>query len=218
MFNKIMLSSAILLLLANCAGIKESSMMSSDKRASYTQEMYDNVDTTFFAFDSSAVSKEDQNKLDFQIDRLNKNKDMKILVVGNADARGTREYNIALGERRANAVKSYLTSQGIDSERIRVDSMGKEALRCDTNNPIYQVISGDKDVYHKQNRRSVIYTDDSVIDHNRIVEQESKRCQTSYNAVQFFSNVLSNDLTNDDNSQEEDVVFMDEEACDICDN
>ena len=61
-----------------------------------------------------------------QADYLRKNKDMKVVIEGHADERGTREYNLALGERRANAARDYLMTYGISGKRISVISYGKE--------------------------------------------------------------------------------------------
>jgi peptidoglycan-associated lipoprotein len=84
------------------------------------------TDTVFFAFDSSALSAEAQAALDTQAAWLKKHDNVNAIVQGYCDERGTREYNLALGERRANAVKQYLVSQGIDESRISTISYGKE--------------------------------------------------------------------------------------------
>ncbi len=166
------------------SGLVLSEVTSSHSRSGVTSSHSRSLDdTTFFGFDSFSLSEEAKIRLDSEIEYLNSNehKNENILVVGHCDERGTREYNIALGERRANSVKSYLVSHGIDSSRIRVDSMGKEALRCDTTNPVYEVVSGDKDVYHQQNRRAVLSFDSGVIDHQAIKEEESMRCEINSN-------------------------------------
>lgn len=177
MLKKIFLSSTLLLLVAGC-DLGSNKVMD---RVTYNEQHQE--DTTFFGFDSAELSVEEQKKLDIYVEKLNKNKSEKILIVGHCDERGTREYNIGLGERRANYVKSYLVSKGVDSSQIRVDSMGKEALRCDTTNSIYNVVSGDKDMYHRQNRRAVISDYDSTIDHNRIIKQERMRCVTPSQSI-----------------------------------
>lgn len=66
------------------------------------------TDTVFFAFDSSSLSAEAQAALDTQVAWLKKHDDVNVIVQGHCDDRGTREYNLALGERRANAVKTIL--------------------------------------------------------------------------------------------------------------
>ena len=82
-------------------------------------------DRVFFAFDSSALSANAVEVLDTQIAWLKKHEGVNVIVQGYCDERGTREYNLALGERRANAVKQYLVSHGVSAERIAVISDGK---------------------------------------------------------------------------------------------
>lgn len=83
-------------------------------------------DRVYFATDSSVIDSEGQSILDGQAAWLKANASVNITVEGHADERGTREYNIALGERRATAAKSYLVGQGISASRISTVSYGKE--------------------------------------------------------------------------------------------
>lgn len=83
-------------------------------------------DRVFFGFDSSVLSSDAQATLNRQVKWLKKNPDSKVTVEGHCDERGTREYNLALGDRRANAVKNYLVSSGISAGRITPISYGKE--------------------------------------------------------------------------------------------
>ena len=83
-------------------------------------------DRVFFETDSSALTATAQATLDKQAAWLNKYTNYRILIEGHADERGTREYNIALGARRASVVVSYLTSRGVNSGRISSKSFGKE--------------------------------------------------------------------------------------------
>lgn len=83
-------------------------------------------DRVHFAYDSSELSDEAKDILDIQAEWLKSDESLKITVEGHCDERGTREYNIALGERRANASKSYLVSKGIFEDRIKILSYGKE--------------------------------------------------------------------------------------------
>lgn len=83
-------------------------------------------DRVFFDLDSSVVNSEGEATLQRQAEWMKKNKNVKVTVEGHCDERGTREYNLALGERRASAVKSYLTNLGIASSRISTISYGKE--------------------------------------------------------------------------------------------
>ncbi len=83
-------------------------------------------DRVFFAFDSYALSGEARDALSEQAAWLQAYPSVKIQVAGNCDERGTREYNLALGARRANAAKDYLVGLGIDPSRITTISYGKE--------------------------------------------------------------------------------------------
>ena len=82
--------------------------------------------TVLFDFDSSALSDYAQRTLDRQAGFLKARPQARVIIGGHADERGTREYNLALGERRATAVRDYLVSKGINSDRIRTISYGKE--------------------------------------------------------------------------------------------
>ena len=82
--------------------------------------------TVYFGFDSAELSGKAQATLDRQAAFLNVNPALVVIVEGHADERGTRDYNLALGERRANAAKNYLVSLGIAANRIRTVSYGEE--------------------------------------------------------------------------------------------
>jgi peptidoglycan-associated lipoprotein len=79
-----------------------------------------------FDFDKSDIKQEFKQTLQDNAAWLKQNKDAKIVVAGACDERGTEEYNIALGQRRANAGKNYLVSLGIDAKRMTTKSWGKE--------------------------------------------------------------------------------------------
>lgn len=83
-------------------------------------------DRVFFNFNSKSLSNDAKKTLDRQADWLNDNSSITVTIEGHADERGTREYNIALGEQRASTVKSYLVSKGVHGSRITVISYGKE--------------------------------------------------------------------------------------------
>ena len=83
-------------------------------------------DRVFFETDSSALTATAQATLDKQAAWLNKYTTYRILMEGHADERGTREYNIALGARRASVVVNYLVSKGVNAQRIQQKSFGKE--------------------------------------------------------------------------------------------
>jgi len=83
-------------------------------------------DRVFFDTDRFNIDNEDQVTLQSQARWLGQYPNVNVIVEGHADERGTRDYNLALGERRANAAKNYLVSLGIAPQRIRVVSYGKE--------------------------------------------------------------------------------------------
>jgi peptidoglycan-associated lipoprotein len=83
-------------------------------------------DTIYFDTDMFNIDAEDQAALREQATYLNQYPNVRATVEGHADERGTREYNLALGERRANAAKNYLASLGVAPDRLSVVSYGKE--------------------------------------------------------------------------------------------
>ena len=102
-------------------------------------------DRVFFATNESILTTKSRETLRKQAAWLRKNSKITIVVEGHADERGTREYNLALGERRANAAKDYLMTYGISADRISVISYGKER----------PVDSGSNPLSWSKNRRSV---------------------------------------------------------------
>ena len=102
-------------------------------------------DRVFFATNKSTLTTASRDTLRKQAAWMRKNKDITVTVEGHADERGTREYNLALGDRRANAVKDYLLTYGISGGRVSVISYGKER----------PVNSGSSPLAWSQNRRSV---------------------------------------------------------------
>jgi len=102
-------------------------------------------DRVFFATNESILTTAARETLRKQAAWLRKNSKITIVLEGHADERGTREYNLALGERRANAAKDYLMTYGISSDRISVLSYGKER----------PVDSGSNPLAWSKNRRSV---------------------------------------------------------------
>ena len=83
-------------------------------------------DRIFFALDSSDVSDQDRATLQSQAQWLARYPNKRATIEGHCDERGTRDYNLALGERRANAAKNYLAALGVDPGRLSVISYGKE--------------------------------------------------------------------------------------------
>ena len=102
-------------------------------------------DRVFFATNKSVLTTAARDTLRKQAAWMRKNKKISVTVEGHADERGTREYNLALGERRANAAKDYLMTYGISGNRISVISYGKER----------PVNAGSNPLAWSQNRRSV---------------------------------------------------------------
>jgi len=91
------------------------------------QDLATNVgDRVFFAYDSYDLAPEARDTLNRQTEWLNRYPNLNITIEGHSDERGTREYNIALGDRRATAVKNYLVSQGVSAARLNTISYGKE--------------------------------------------------------------------------------------------
>jgi peptidoglycan-associated lipoprotein len=83
-------------------------------------------DRVFFEFDSIQLKPESRATLEKQAEWLKQHPNVAVLLEGHADERGTREYNLALGERRANAIRDYLTALGVDQSRLKTISYGKE--------------------------------------------------------------------------------------------
>jgi peptidoglycan-associated lipoprotein len=91
------------------------------------QDFANNIgDRVFFDSDSTDLTAQAQGTLDRQAEWLNRYKTYSFTIEGHADERGTREYNFALGARRAEAAKTYLISRGVAASRIRTVSFGKE--------------------------------------------------------------------------------------------
>jgi len=102
-------------------------------------------DRVFFATNSSSLTTASRDTLRKQANYLRKNKNLNVVLEGHADERGTREYNLALGEKRANSAKDYLMTYGISGKRVSVISYGKEK----------PVNSASTPLSWSQNRRSV---------------------------------------------------------------
>ena len=88
----------------------------------------------FFEFDKYDIRPEDTKTLDANAAWLKSNADNLVLIEGHCDERGTNEYNLALGERRAKAAMNYLVSQGVQANRITIISYGKERPVCNEQN------------------------------------------------------------------------------------
>jgi peptidoglycan-associated lipoprotein len=125
---------------ASSASTAETQMSPADKLAQVGN-------TVFFGFDSAELSAEAQGTLDRQAAFLNVNPTLMIVVEGHADERGTREYNLALGDRRAVAVRDYLLAKGLNSARVRTVSYGKERPA---------VVGSNEDAWAKNRRAATV--------------------------------------------------------------
>ena len=130
----------------DAASSSTSSGSDSNITAGTQEDLIVNVgDRVFFEFDSSELTVDAQSTLDAQAAWLMQYPDTNITIEGHADERGTREYNLALGDKRAFAVYSYLAQAGIDTNRMEYISWGKERP---------EVVGSDETAY-SQNRRGV---------------------------------------------------------------
>ena len=102
------------------------------------------LQTVRFEYDKATLSETEQQKLVADAEWMKKNPTVKMLVEGHCDQRGSTEYNLSLGERRANAVKQMLVKLGIAADRITTTSFGKEKL----------LANGDSEDEMAQNRRA----------------------------------------------------------------
>ena len=146
--NSFLVIAACLVLTACATTKKSTSQMQSDVYTGTDTVEYlasGVPDRVFFATNESVLTTASRETLRKQAAWLRKNSDITIVLEGHADERGTREYNLALGERRANAAKDYLMTYGISGKRINVISYGKEKPVNPASNPLAW----------SQNRRSV---------------------------------------------------------------
>ena len=148
-FKKLMLVAFASFALTACAATKKStSQIQSDVYTGTDTVEYLATgvkDRVFFATNKSTLTTASRDTLRKQAAWMRKKSDVSVVLEGHADERGTREYNLALGERRANAAKDYLMTYGISGSRISVISYGKER----------PVNSGSTPLAWSQNRRSV---------------------------------------------------------------
>ena len=167
MFYKFLISTLLILFVAACASKPKDSAdasgtgsSSDDSSVSGTitetagsgivagsqEDLIVNVgDRVFFGYDSSDLDSDALELLQDQVAWLKQNSDVSITIEGHCDERGTREYNLALGEKRAQSVKNYLIGLGISSDRVSTISYGKER----------PAVIGSNDGAWAQNRRSV---------------------------------------------------------------
>ena len=132
-FNKKIKNLLIILVstlaLSACAAGKKSGVGSSDVYTGNDTVQYlasGVKDRVFFATNRSSLTTASRDTLRKQADWMRKNKKINVVLEGHGDERGTREYNLALAEKRANAARDYLLTYGISGKRISVISYGKE--------------------------------------------------------------------------------------------
>ena len=144
MFKKFATAFCVIVALSGCSS-KKCNHVSESTVNDFEKNVGDRV---HFAFNKHCLSQESKDQLDKQVAWLTSSDDKKkiqIIVEGHCDERGTREYNLALGEKRANAVKEYLLAKGVSMERMEVTSYGKER----------PAVMGDNEEAYKMNRRAV---------------------------------------------------------------
>ena len=167
MFNRFMLVVSALFFLASCETATQNALKGSataskaDKVGKTGSSIFGSAkqtqadkliavgDRVLFDYDSSELSSEAKLTLDKQSRFLRVNSDLTFTIEGHCDERGTREYNLALGEKRATAVRDYLVIEGISPDRIRVISYGKEK----------PAVVGSNDMAWSKNRRAVTTID-----------------------------------------------------------
>ncbi|MGV3345171.1 peptidoglycan-associated lipoprotein Pal [Enterobacteriaceae bacterium LUAb1] len=122
--------------------------MSSDEQARLQMQELQRNNIVYFSLDKYDIQSEFAQMLDQHAAFLRSNPSYKVTVEGHADERGTPEYNIALGERRANAVKMYLQGKGVSADQISIVSYGKEKPA---------VLGHDAAAYAKNRRAVLVY-------------------------------------------------------------
>ncbi|NJD86078.1 peptidoglycan-associated lipoprotein Pal [Candidatus Erwinia dacicola] len=122
--------------------------MSSDEQARLQMQELQKNNIVYFGLDKYDIQSEFAQMLDAHANFLRSNSSYKVTVEGHADERGTPEYNIALGERRASAVKMYLQGKGVSADQISIVSYGKEKPA---------VLGHDEAAYAKNRRAVLVY-------------------------------------------------------------
>ncbi|WP_275555415.1 peptidoglycan-associated lipoprotein Pal [Mixta sp. Marseille-Q2659] len=129
-------------------GMNGNGNMSSDEQARLQMQQLQQNNIVYFDLDKYDIRSDFAQMLDAHAAFLRSNPSYKVTVEGHADERGTPEYNIALGERRANAVKMYLQGKGVSADQISIVSYGKEKPA---------VLGHDEAAYSKNRRAVLVY-------------------------------------------------------------
>ena len=148
--------SVLVVFAASCASKKKAGEDTVDGAATISQEamtfnaqgsdsgQIQGLSTINFAYDSSSLDTRSRQQLKENADWMKANSNLTIQIEGHCDNRGSVEYNLALGERRAKSVKDYLVSLGVNASRLTIISYGKEKI----------LELGDSEVVHARNRRA----------------------------------------------------------------
>ena len=123
----------------------EAERMEAQRKAAEEKAAKESVQTVYFDFDKSALSEAARTTLQQNAELIRKYPDWKVVVEGHTDERGSTEYNLALGERRASSVKDYYVNYGIAPDRIEIVSYGEER----------PAVEGHNEKAWSQNRRAV---------------------------------------------------------------
>ncbi len=132
----------------NGSGMNGSGNMSSDEQARLQMQLLQQNNIVYFGLDKYDVQSDYAQMLDQHAALLRNNPSYKVTIEGHADERGTPEYNIALGERRANAVKMYLQGKGVSADQMSIVSYGEEKPA---------VLGHDEAAYSKNRRAVLVY-------------------------------------------------------------
>ena len=139
--KKLLLITATTLLLTACSSTKDGAELYGTPNGGWNEDVditnleptaltkklqKTGADVVYFNFNESSLDGQAKSDLQRQADWLKENPNALIVIEGRCDERGTREYNLALGEQRANAARSYLIAKGIEANRIRTISYGKD--------------------------------------------------------------------------------------------
>lgn len=163
--NKLLLSLVLVAIVSGCASTKKNtdgtSGITTETTASGAAAQVDSSALSFsaggsdsgkieglstirFDYDTATITASEKQKLEGNVEWLKKNSSAKLLIEGHCDQRGSTEYNLSLGERRANAVKAMMVKMGVSEGRLTTTSLGKEKL----------LATGDSDAEMAQNRRA----------------------------------------------------------------
>jgi peptidoglycan-associated lipoprotein len=128
MYSKIFGACVAVALLTACSHTDTSSSSASTGTGGLagSDPLHGGADKVFFDFDQAVIREDARPTLDSQANWLNKNQNVRVQIAGDCDERGTEEYNIALGSRRAYAAQSYLAAKGVAANRMTTISYGKD--------------------------------------------------------------------------------------------